>query len=293
MTLRRTLSTIGVCAAAVAGAAALSGCGASSTIDPVAQAADVTSQQQGAQISLLEQLTGPGLPAGTTISGTGYVNEPARETLLTLDLSKVPGLGGAGAGSSTATLEMHYPTLYMRFPALTGELPAGKTWIKLDLGAVAKSAGINLSQLSSSGGIDPTQYLSYLRASGTQLTTVGPETINGVATTHYRTTIELSRVVDALPAADRASAEAGIAQLEKTSGIHAIPIDVWVDAQHRVRREQFTLSVNSPTAQGVQISVRVDYLSFGPTPPIVPPPASSVFDLTGLLGAGGLGGQSG
>ncbi len=286
------MSAIGLCAAAAAGAAALSGCGASSTIDPVAQAAEVTSQQQGAQIALLEQLSGPGLPAGTSISGTGWVNEPARETLLTLDLSKVPGLSAAGAGNATATIQMQYPTLYMRFPALTNELPAGKTWIKLDLDAAAKSAGINLSQLSSGGGIDPTQYLNYLRASGAQLTTVGPETINGVATTHYRTTIDLSRVVNALPAADRAAAEAGIAQLEKTSGIQTIPIDVWVDAQHRVRREQFTLTVNSPT-RPLQISARVDYLSFGPTPPIVPPPASSVLDLTGLLGAGGLGGLSG
>lgn len=283
MQLRTRISILGACAALAVSGVALSGCGSSSTVDPVAQAAEVTAQQSGAQIALVEQLSGGGIPAGTTISGTGYVNAHTRQSQLTFDFSKIPGFAALGGGNATATLQIQYPTLYMNFPALASQLPGGKTWIKIDLGAVAQAQGLNLSALSSSGGIDPNQYLSYLRAAGSQLTTVGTETINGVTTTHYRTTIDLSHVADAVPAADRASVQAGVAQLEKTSGLTTIPIDVWIDAQHRVRREQFTVTTNTARARGVTVTARVDYLSFGPTPAITPPPASSVYDLTSLV----------
>ena len=282
----RTWMAVGGPAVLAATTLSITGCGASSSIDPVAQAAELTAQQSGARISLTEQLSGAGLPAGVTITGTGYVNQHTRDSLLTLDLAGIPGLGGAGA--SSVTIEMHYPIMYMRFPALSSQLPGNKEWVKLDLAAVAQAQGINLTQLSAGGGVDPSQYLDYLRASGSQITTVGADTVDGVATTHYRAVIDLSRVARAVPSADRAATAAAIAQLEKVSGIHTFPIDVWVDAQHRVRREQFAITSGGSTGHPVAVKATVDYLSFGPNPSVVPPPADSVFDLTSLVQSGAL-----
>jgi len=284
MGLGRTTSILGVCAAAAGAGGLLSGCGASSTLDPVAQAADVTAQQQGAQIALTEQLSGANLPAAATITGMGFTNFANQDTKLTLSYSGVPGL--SSSGSSTAIFELQYPVLYLNFPALTSQLPGGKQWVKLDLSAALKAKGINLSQLSSGGGIDPNQYLNYLRASGSTVTTVGRQTINGVPTTHYHAIVDLSKVAGAVPQADRASMQAGITELEQQSGITTFPIDVWIDDQQHVRREQFTLT---STAQGhtFHVAATVDFLSFGPTPSVTPPPADQVFDLTSVLATGG------
>lgn len=284
MGLRRTISILGICAATAGAGAVLSGCGASATLDPVAQAAGVTAQQQGAQIALTEQLSGAGLPAGTKIAGTGFTNFANKDTQLALHYSGLPGIGSGG--SSKATIELQYPVLYMNFPALTSQLPGGKPWIKLDLSAALKAKGVDLSQLSSGAGVDPSQLINYLRASGSKVTTVGTETINGVPTTHYHAIVDLSKVAGAVPQADRAAAQAGITSLEQ-SGIKMFPIDVWIDDAHHVRREQFTLA---STAQGhtFHIAATVDFLSFGPTPSITPPPADQVFDLTGFATSGAL-----
>ena len=269
---------MGVCGAIAAGGIALAGCGASSTLDPVAQAADVTAQLPGAQVSLTEALSGTGLPAGTTFTATGYVNQHSHATLLHADLSNLPGVSQLGAGAGNATVEIVYPDLYESLPALAGKLPDGKTWLKLDLAQLAASQGVSSSAFSS-GGLDPSEFLSFLRASGSTLTKLGPATINGVATTHYHTVIQYSKIPGAMPASQRSSMSAAVASLEKATGATSLPIDVWVDSQHRVRREQFSLSI---TTQGktLGVSAQVNYVSFGPTAAIVPPPADSVYDLT-------------
>lgn len=278
MRARRLTAVAGLCGAIAAGGIALAGCGASSTLDPVAQAADVTAQLPGAQVSITETLSGAGLPAGTTFTATGYVNQHSRATLLHADLSSLPGLSQLGAGAGKATIEIVYPDLYETVPAFAGKLPDGKTWIKLDVAQIAASQGVSSSAFSS-GGLDPSEFLSFLRASGSTLTKLGTETINGVPTTRYHTVVQFSQIPQAMPASERSSMSAAVASLEKATGASSLPIDVWIDSQHRVRREQFSLNI---TSQGktLGLAAQVNYVGFGPTAAIVPPPANSVYDLT-------------
>jgi hypothetical protein len=289
MSLRRTISILGICAAAAGAGAALSGCGASATLDPVAQAAGVTSQEQGAQIALTERLSGAAFPSSVSISGTGFTNFATKDTQITLDYAGIPGI--PTTGGSKATVEVHYPVLYMKFPALTSQLPGNKPWIKFDFSKLAAAKGFDLTQPSSGGGIDPTQYLNYLRASGAKLTMVGRETINGVPTTHYTTTVDLAKVADAVPSSDRALMKSAVAQIEKATGSTSFPIDVWIDDQHRVRREQVNLTVHAQ-GEAAKVDSTIDFLSFGPTPTITPPPADQVFDLTSLATSGVLSSSS-
>lgn len=274
----------------LAGAVAAGGCGASSTVDPVAQAAQVTQQAGGAHIALVERIGSSSLSA--TITGTGFINEQQRAGQLTMDLSGVPGASAAGIGH-TAQFIFAGTAFYVQIPGLASKLPGGKSWIKIDLGKVALPGGSNLSQLSQLGGFDPSALLSYLRGSG-QVTTVGTDTVRGVQTTHYKATIDLGKVADKLPASDRARVQAGIQSLEKSSGLKSLPVDVWIDSEHRVRRIAFNMSVGSATAAAVTVSATVDLFDYGTTPPIVPPPASQVFDLSGLAGGAlnGLGAQA-
>jgi hypothetical protein len=288
MRAKRTISILTVCALGAATAGAVSGCGASATLDPVAQAADVTAQQQGAQIALTEHLAGAQLPpAGVTINGSGFTSFGNGASKLTIDYSGLLGPAASGAGASTATFQLQYPIMYMNFPVISRELSGGKPWIKLNLAAVAQAHGINLSGItSSSQSFDPSQYLNYLRASGSNLQTVGRETIDGVPTTHYHTVIDLSKVANAVPAAQRAAMRASVASVVGKTKLTSFPIDVWVDDAHRVRRERFSITVSPKPGQSLQTDSTVDFTSFGPTPPLTPPPADQTLDLTGLASGG-------
>jgi hypothetical protein len=290
--LARSLAALGALAAIGAGGVAVSGCGASATLDPIARAAEISSQQSGAKFSLTTQLASSALPGGGfSITANGYLDEHDRSGEMTMDLSGIPGASALpGGGAGTVQMIFQYPVIYMNLPFLAGKLPEGKTWMELDLSKAAQADGIDLSQLSSLDETDPTQFLEYLRASSGGVTTVGRETVDGVPTTHYHATLQLSDILARLPSSAQAAAKSA---LEKLSDGGAIPVDVWVDAQGRVRRIQLSLGVSVPagasggvTGATVSGTTTMDFTSYGPIPAIVPPPAGEVFDATSLAAAG-------
>ena len=145
--------------------------------------------------------------------------------------------------------------------------------------------GASLSQLSSSSQ-ESTQLLSYLQSVSTSaVTTVGPATIKGVATTEYKTTVDLTKAADQKsPAALEA-----IRSLEAQVNATTMPVQVWLDGQGRVRQvtNQLQVSTNSqsngsttvPAVSG-SVSTTVDYYDFGTPVTVQPPSASQVDDVT-------------
>ncbi len=301
--LARALAALGALAAIGAGGVAVSGCGASAALDPIARAAEVTSQQSGARFSLTTQLASTALPGGAfSITANGYIDERDRSAELTMDLSDIPGASDLpGGGAGTMRMILQYPVMYMNLPFLAGKLPEGKTWMKLDLTKAAQAAGIDLSQLSSLNETDPTQFLEYLRASSGGVVTVGSESVDGVPTTHYSATLQLSDILDRLPSSAQAAAKAALEKLGNAGGTGGIPVNVWVDAKGRVRRIQLSIGASLPAdASGgvtgtasVSSTTTMDFTSYGPIPPIVPPPSSEVFDASALAAAGIANGQGG
>ncbi len=300
-TLAKAITALGALAALVTGGVAVSGCGASATLDPVARAAEVSSQQAGARISLTMRLASPALPrGGFSVTANGYVDERNRSGEMSMDLSNIPGASAlSGGGAGAVRMIFQYPVIYMNMPFLAGKLPEGKTWMKLDLTKAAQSAGIDLSQLSSLNQTDPTQFLEYLRASSGGVAVVGSESVDGVPTTHYRATLKLSNILGRLPSNEQAAAKAA---LEKLAAGGAIPVDVWVDVQGRVRRIQLSIGASVPTGTsggvaGATTSIggttTIDFTSYGPVPQIILPPAGEVFDASALAAAGIASGQGG
>lgn len=284
----RTLAALAVLAALIAGAVAMSGCGASATLDPVARAAEVSSQQSGAHIAMTMQFSAPGLPGGSSyaITANGWFDEKAHSGEMSMDLSQLPGISAlpGGSGNGQVQVVFLYPTIYMNMPFLAGRLPEGKTWMKLDLSKAMQAAGVNASSFSSIDQSDPTQFLQYLRASSGAVVKLGSEKVDGVASTHYDATLQLSRILEHLPSGQQAMIKGA---LEKLGTAGAIPVEVWVDAQGRVRRMQMSLSgLGVAAGAGASMAITVDFTSYGPGPTIVPPPASEVFDASSLAAAG-------
>jgi len=288
----KMLATLGALAALAGVGAAVSGCGASATLDPIARAAEVTSQQSGAKIAMTMRFSSAALPGGSDIAITanGYIDERDRSGQLTMDMSGIPGLSSLpGAGSSIRML-FEYPLVYMNMPFLAGKLPEGKTWMKLDVSKMAQAAGLgSLSSLEQTE--DPTKFLDYLRASSGVVVSLGKEEVEGVSTTHYSATLQLSHIVERLPGDRQAAAKAALEKLGSGSGI---PVEVWVDTLGRVRRMQMTFGATGASAgtsgpaaaAAVSGSITLDFKSYGAVPPIVPPPADEVFDASSLAANG-------
>jgi len=301
---RKVLATLAAFVALGGLATSLSGCGASATLDPVARAADVSSEQTGIRFSLSISFSASALPtSGATITASGYVNERERSGAMTMNLSGVSALGG-NSGALSGLEQMHvvfkYPEYYVGLPGLASKLPEGKTWMKLDLAQLAASHGVQLPQLSSIGQSDPSEFLRYLRASGGDVTKVGYEVINGVPTTHYRASISLTRIVDSYPESERTALRSALNALSSSG---SLPVDVWIDHQNRVRRMQMSIHVSLPEGESTpsaalqagnaSATITIDFTSYGAVPPVSVPPASEVFDATALGNAGqsGVGGE--
>jgi hypothetical protein len=293
----RAFAVTALAAACAILAGVLSGCGsAGSTVDPVAKAAVVSTSTQGYKLGVSMRVTSSSLPAPITATGSGSFNTPARSGsfALTLNLSSIPQLGQLLGGSGTFRIEevVSGTTVYVKLPAsITSKSAvfAGKPWIKLDLAKAGTAAGIPglSSLLSNPASTDPSQFLRYLRATGGSVTTVGSETVNGVQTTHYRATIDLGRVPDAYPPASRTAARQAIAALERTTGLHQIPVDAWIDSQHLVRRMRFSIPETVSGSGSLTAAVTIEIPEYGPQPAPAVPPASQVTDLSSLAGSSG------
>lgn len=275
--------------ALVGAAAAISGCGAASTIDPVAQAATVSTSTPGYQMKFALAFTSPQLPTAITATGNGAIDarDRAGDVTFAMNAGNNPALKQAFGGSTVRFQEVFKgTTFYVKLPHLPGsKLPADKPWLKVDL---AKASGIpGLSALANNPvSSDPSQMLSYLRASGS-VKKVGSDVINGVSTTHYHATVELSKVPDSLPAASRATAKQAIATIEKLTGLRQMPVDAWVDSNNLVRRMRIMLAESIAPAVKINTLMTIDITKYGPQPAPVLPSADQVNDVSSLPGLSG------
>jgi len=251
-----------ICLAALGG---LAGCGASDTLNPdvVAQAADKTASAGGAKIAFTVDT------AGQQVAGTGFMDAKDHKGRMSFQLPQ---------GKGAMDMVFLNRVIYMRLPQLSGQLPGGKPWLKLDLDRFARARGIDLGALQSTSTSDPSQELDQLRGAG-DVKRVGDETVRGTSTTHYRATIDLRKAADRAPAAERAAARRSIDQIIKLTGTSTIPVEAWLDKQGRLRRMRMTM-----TMQGQSATISMDLFAFGTREPLKAPPAADTTDITALAG---------
>ncbi len=285
MRATRPLAALAAVLAAGALGVAASGCGSSgagATIDPIAQAADVTSAAGGSQVAISATVQVTRLQAPLTIKGGGHFNNARREGALTMELTGFPAgsVPNASGGALTMSELMKDNIVYISSPLFEGKLPHGAKWMKLDLGKAFASLGIDPSALTG-GGTNPAQILSYLKGSSGTPRVVGHEAVRGVPTTRYDGTVDLESVVQTLPPSQRAKAREAIKKLSAQIGAGSFPVSVWIDAHHLVRRMTMGLHF---TAGGntTAMNMEIEDFDFGATPAVTPPSSSETFDATGI-----------
>jgi hypothetical protein len=272
--------TLGVSAVLAGGAVA--GCGAESTakhaasdaknaIDPVAQASQTTSAQKGGMAVTMKgtvSAAGQDVP----IDGSGVVDRAGKAGTFSIKTSV--------AGQDVTIDEIiDGKVIYIGGDMFAKQLPGGKKWVKLDLAKEASKQGIDLDALGGGATQDPAGTLDYLKGAGTSRK-VGTATVNGTQTTRYHVDVDLAKAAAKNTDPD---AKASVDKLLKLVGTKTIPIDVWVDAKHLVRREKLDYT---QTTQGQKLSMdlTMDFTKFGVDVHADPPPAGEVTDFASLMG---------
>jgi hypothetical protein len=270
---------------AIAAALLVAGCGGSSSSGGAAaantvRAAYVSSSGAGYQIAI--KVTGTAAGHAINVTGTGAFDQAAHAGRLTMNMSQ-PTLGGENLQINAVILGKDF---YLKLPAsLADKIPGGKPWLELSLSEIGKRVGMRgLSSLAESPGENPAQFLRLLRSASTgSVQNLGQQTIDGLSTTGSSATIDLSKVADMVPASEQPSASSAIASIEKLTGLRYLPVEVWVDSSHHVRR--IVLS-ETGHVRGLPFSekVQLDFVKYGLEPMPVAPPASEVTNIMSLLG---------
>jgi hypothetical protein len=298
MTVRPPFTLLAALVAALALLAA--GCGGTTaTVHELAsfkqvQRASVASGS--ARFALRLQTSIPGTKKPFSFYAEGGFDTTAKRAQLSVDLSAFADLlksfGESFGGSVTGDLPQGKDAwqleaiedgsiVYIHFPLLTDKLPPGKTWIRGDAKGLSAS-GSQLGQFGSFADTDPRDVFAYLKAVSGTIQAVGTDKQRGVETSHYSAAIDVKKLVALVPAAHRKSL-AGFDELIGQSGVTTIPVDVWIDAEHRVRKLVLDVAATAPgSTQRVEASVQIEVYDYGEPLDLELPPPEQVVDAATL-----------
>lgn len=235
--------------------------------DAVALAAATTDRQTGALAFVMQgTVTTKGQPV--PLSARGTIDRKTQRAAFSTKMT-------FGSQSFTVEQIVDKRETYLRSPILAGKLPGGKSWMKLDLDKAARTAGVDLDALGVGGpSQDPAQGLDYLQGAGTAKR-LGAAKVNGVATTHYRVQVDLKR---AAKRSAEATAKRSIGRLIATlGGPTTLPVDVWIDGDHLVRRQHVTYTA-TVADQLSEFDITTDYTDFDAKLDAEPPADGDAFD---------------
>lgn len=284
MPRRRPISPValGLALVVLSLAIALAGCGGSSSssngskaanasyLAAVTRAAYTTDQVPGYKfdIDVSAKLNGKSASFG----GSGAISEKGSQGSLSMEVD----------GKSLTEI-IDKPYVYIKVPSDSEtSVTHGKPWIRANIDVFSDTLG---GGSFSSSSADPTQTLNFLKSAGT-VTRIGSEAVRGAPATHYHAVIDLARYASAAAPSERAAAKRYTESFTRISGSSTLPMDVWIDAQGRVSRMMFTLSICGPGGSRLRESLSMELYDYGSQQPVVQTPSSTeVTDITASLKA--------
>jgi hypothetical protein len=285
--LRRPLSRLqsGAVAAILLVGAVLVVFGSSSggPTGPVAQAATLTSTAPGYRMHVTIAMTSSAAPAPMTATIDAVVDGRDHASSMSMDLSGISSQGLSPFSSGPARMQMIIigSTVFVKLPAtMTTAFPnTAQPWIKLDLNRVASLPGMS-TVINDPTASDPANVLRLLRQVSGNVTNLGPALVGGINTTHFHADLTLAELANSMPGASGAFTARVLPMMQRLLQAGSIPIDVWIDAHHLVRRLVMALNIGFPGGRSLQESATADFTNYGPQPLPVIPAANQVQDLS-------------
>lgn len=296
MMARRPAALLAACTAVLALLAA--GCGGGSggealpVLDDFALVADSTQKADSARFEMEMEMSMPMLEQPVSFTAAGAFDNASRRASMEMDLGGLMSAMGDALGGGDELgkpedwrleMRMDGDQMFMRMPLLARELPAGKSWVRVDLEEAARLQGTDVEQLRRlAEGNDPRDTLEALRAVTGGLTRVGEEDVRGVQTTHYQATVDWERYAR-LAEQSGVDVSAMLSQLRDLVGAGGLPVDVWVDGDYLVRRMRVAMAMTPPgQSERVEASFTMDLFDYGTDVAVELPAASEVADLADL-----------
>jgi hypothetical protein len=190
-----------------------------------------------------------------TISATGVQSLAQRDGSFSETLPD-------GLGSMRGLFSQH--VLYLRLPS--GRTVCGRPWISISL------AGLPGANQPTSG----TAVLQLLAGASGTVQRIGTQTVDGVATTHYRVSVSYAEAIARVPEQLRTLSESELGSLG-ISPDQTFPVDVWLDAQGLARQMQMTMHLADATT-----TMRVALRGTHQTVHISLPASADVYPLSSL-----------
>lgn len=261
-------------------------------LEELSRSASASAQATSGRFAFDMEVGFPGADDSFSFSGEGAFDQPSERASFAVDMSGFAqllggffaALGGEGAGNapdfddpSAWQIEVVQDGQvgFVRLPALSAQLPAGKSWIRSD-GESVNVDGFQFGELESFASNDPRQLLEMLEAAGGEVETVGVEELRGVETTHYRASIDPAEVAKTTTPGDL-----GPLAEPLQAGIGEVPVDVWLDVEGLVRKVSLEISAEEQGQVG-SASVSFELWDYGEQVEIDLPPASEVVDAAAL-----------
>jgi hypothetical protein len=257
----RTMTVVRRLVLLLAVLAALAAATAAQAANPVISAVKRTSDARSSVVDMQISTSAGGQTV--VMTGAGAV----RGT----DIKMSMKIAGAGAMDLIMLREASGFVMYMRTAALKSQLPAGKSWLRVDFEKEAAKLGLDFSAI-----LDASRTLGPLERGVVSTTRLGRETVAGKPTTHYRAVVDIHRAAASLP--DYAKQ---IRAIERATGtrLGRTTQDVWVGTDGRIRR----LRSSTPTAvQGAPATAvqTMTFRAYDVPVSISAPPRTQVFDFS-------------
>jgi hypothetical protein len=279
---------VGMCVAALM----LVGCGAEDAaddvkeaVDPVAQAADKMAASGGARVEGDMLVRAPDLVIPMRMDGA--VSFEDHEAQFVMDYAE-GGIAGATARQmEVARREADFPVrLVMRTDETYASTPSivrrgredGVRWIKVDLEEADEQGEFDLSGINQMSEINPEAMLRFLKTVADARET-GSRTIDGVATTRYTATVDIRDYPETVEPERREAAERTVDLLIEAWGSPTHRVNVWIDSDGLIRREEFSYSFTD-AGEKVRAELVLDYLDAGKPQDIEVPDGDEVVDVT-------------
>lgn len=291
--LRGRWAAIAAAFAVVVAAGVTAGCGGGTgssqalSLDPVSAAATKTQQAGPARIRFAIAFSGPQSQGSTVrLRGIGAVDGTSSEVSFRLGSmldqmgipsAMLPKLTHSSLKEVALEQDGDY-VIYVRVGFLSSQLPGGKQWVKLDVSKLGKAAGLDVTKLFSGSQFQPTDLLSMLKGEGATIHKLGPATVGGVATTHYRVKVDVAKALQSKGLTSPLLS--GLAARMKTTSE-----DVWIDKNGLVRRIRGSYGITKG-GQSAHVSMTMDLFDYGAHLSIAAPPSSEVFDATQFAQSG-------
>ncbi len=256
-----------------------------SAVQAMAAATKKTTEAKSARVEMT--MTAPGMPEAMDMQGVMSWDPVAIDFTMS-GSAFAPGAAGDPSAPSEMRMIMIEDVMYVNAGEAMAAETDGKSWLKMDLTALAEQSGDEALADQMTGGLDdmgrsPAEQMALLLDSP-NIEHVGEEQLDGATTQHYQGTMTVEEMLE-IEAEESESGEymteeerTELLQGMEESGIKGMDLEVWINEDDMP--VQLTMVMDSPEGS-VEVTQRIT--DYGVTVAPEAPPADETIDFMEMM----------